>query len=84
MAVTKIDPREMPEKRQFWGRAVSEETVAIRALQPGEAIKFPCRWKHQHGNCSGYVSAYTTATKAGFQVTARCRDKVVYVMRTAE
>ena len=83
MVVTKIDPTEIPEGFSM-GRPLSEETVAIRALQPGEAIKFPCRWKHQHGNCSGYVSAYTTATKAGFQVTARCRDKVVYVMRTAE
>ncbi|MAH45504.1 hypothetical protein CMI37_06730 [Candidatus Pacearchaeota archaeon] len=84
MAVTKIDPSEIPEKRQFWGRPVSEETLAIRALQPGEAIKFPCRWKHHHGNCSGYVAAYSTAAKAGFKLTGRCRDGVVYVMRLPE
>jgi hypothetical protein len=84
MVVTKIDSSEIPAKLPFLGRPVSEETLAIRALQPGEAIKFPCRWKHHHGNCSGYVAAYSTAAKAGFKLTGRCRDKVVYVMRTAE
>jgi hypothetical protein len=79
MAVTKIDPQEIPDR---W--PASEETVAIRALQPGEAIKFPCRWTHQNSNCSGYVAAYNTATKAGFRMTGRCRDGVVYVMRLAE
>jgi len=79
MGVTKIDPSEIPERLRM-GRPLSEETVAIRALLPGEAIRFPCRWKHSR-ICHGYSSAVTTARRAGFCVRSVCRDGVVYVMR---
>ena len=82
MVVTKIDPTEIPEGFRM-GRPLSEETVAIRALLPGEAIKFPCRWKHSR-ICHGYSSVHSTARRAKFRVDSRCRDGVVYVMRRAE
>ena len=80
MAVTKIDPSEMPKKLLF-GRPLAEETVAIRALLPGEAIRFPCRWKHSDRLCHGSGLALQTAKRAGFRIRSVCRDGVVYVMR---
>ena len=82
MVVTKIDPLEIPEGFKM-GRPLTEETVAIRALLPGEAIRFPCRWKHSQ-ICHGYSSAVTTAKRAGFSIKCKCVDRVVYVMRLAE
>jgi hypothetical protein len=80
MVVTKIDPSEMPKKLLF-GRPLAEETVAIQALLPGEAIRFPCRWKHSDRLCHGYGLALQTAKRAGFRIRSVCRDGVVYVMR---
>jgi hypothetical protein len=80
MVVTKIDPSDMPKKLLF-GRPLAEETVAIRALLPGEAIRFPCRWKHSDRLCHGYGLALQTAKRAGFRIRSVCRDGVVYVMR---
>ena len=82
MGVPKIDPSEIPEGFSM-GRPLSEETVAIRALLPGEAIRFPCRWKHSR-ICHGYSSAVTAANRAGFSIKCKCVDRVVYVMRRAE
>ena len=80
--VTKIDSSEIPEKLPF-GRPKVEEFTAVRELQPGEAIRFPCRWKHgeRSGMCHGYSSVHSTARRAKFRVDSRCRDGVVYVMR---
>jgi hypothetical protein len=80
--VTKIDSSEIPEKLPF-GRPKVEEFTAVRELQPGEAIRFPCRWKHSR-ICHGYSSVHSTARRSGFSVDSRCRDGVVYVMRRAE
>lgn len=90
MAVTKIDPSEMPEMRV--GRIPDEESLAVAKLEPGEAIKFPCRWKHKikksgqpsPNACSGVNVVRATGSRAGFVVASTCRNKVVYVMRTAE
>ena len=80
--VTKIDSTEIPEGFRM-GRPLTEETVAIRALLPGEAIRFPCRWKHSR-ICHGYSSAVVAAKRAGFRIRSGCRDGVVYVMRLPE
>ena len=80
--VTKIDSTEIPEGFRM-GRPLTEETVAIRALLPGEAIKFPCRWKHSR-ICHGYGLAHQTAKRAGFRIRSVCRDGVGYVMRLPE
>ena len=80
--VTKIDPNEIPEGLRM-GRPLAEETVAIRALLPGEAIRFPCRWKHSR-ICHGYSSAVVAAKRAGFNIECKCVDRVVYVMRLPE
>jgi hypothetical protein len=76
MVVTKIDPQEIPKM----GRPIGEETAAVRALQPGEAIKFPCRWKHSYV-CHGAGSFRASAKDSGFRIITRCKDKMVYVMR---
>jgi len=83
MVVTKIDPTEIPEGFRI-GRPLTEETVAIRALLPGEAIRFPCRWKHSGRLCHGYSSVLVAAKRVGFRIKTKCRDEVVYVMRLAE
>ena len=76
--VTKIDLSEMPEITT--SRKPTEEGNAIRALQAGEAVKFPCRWKHGKG-CSGVIVAYSSVRSTGFKVSATCREGTVYVIR---
>ena len=87
MAVTKIDPQDMPEMRV--GRIPDEESLAVAKLEPGEAIKFPCRWKHRikksgqpsPNACVGASVVRAAGIRAGFVVASTCRNKVVYVMR---
>lgn len=61
-------------------RELAPELAAVRALQPGQAIKFPCRWRHTKV-CLGVVAAHGTRHKMGFKVQTRCSDKALYVRR---
>jgi hypothetical protein len=80
MAIEKIRPEDFPADE----RIRSDELTAVRALQPGEAVKFPCRWPHHKNVCMGLPGIYTTGRRHGFRVSIRCRDKMVYVMRKEE
>ena len=89
--VKKINPEDFP-RTKMRPRRLTVEMAAIRNLKHGEAIKFPCRWKHSRSKsgqtvCSGSSSAYQTARRArnegiiAFHVTVKCQRKVLYVMR---
>lgn len=60
---------------------LSPEMASVKALGPGEAICFPCRWEHRGYLCNGTALAYQTAHRHGFKIRSTCRDKVVYVGR---
>ena len=78
MAIEKILREDFPKSKN----GLSEESAAVMNLQPGEAVKFPCRWEHIGGShCKGSNNIYTAARRRGFRVSVRCRDKMVYVMR---
>jgi hypothetical protein len=77
MAIEKIPREDFPKS---WN-GLSEESAAVMNLQPGEAVKFPCRWPHHGSVCEGSNNLYTAARRRGFRVSVRCRDKMVYVMR---
>lgn len=81
--VEKIDPKDFPGVRVGGGRGPwpSEEMAAVQALQPGEALKFKCRWPHVDSLCKGYNPTYSIARRRGFRVSIICRDKTVYVLR---
>lgn len=83
MTIEKIRFEDMPD--QPLGRSTIPEFDAVRALNPGDAVKFACTWKHYDSNrtCGGATGAYTAAKKAGFVVKSYCRDGVVYVGRPA-
>ena len=78
MAIEKIRSEDFPRSERG---GLSEESVAVMALQSGEAVKFPCRWKHNGRICTGTNNAYQAAHRSGFHVSTRCRDKMIYVMR---
>ena len=64
----------------------SIESQAIRKLQPGEAIKYPCRWKHS-GNtksCHGAAMAAHAAKRENIHIRFRCYNGSVYVLRLEE
>lgn len=87
--VIKIEWDDYPARQDKRRLRARPEYDAVRALKIGEAIKFPCTWNHSvrfgHELCAG---------KSGSQIAVRndyperyieavCRDKVVYVRRTA-
>lgn len=82
MAIEKIRPEDFPLDGRSGIR--SDESAAVKALQPGEAVRYPCRWEHHGSLCKGYGAAYAMARRSGFRVSIRCRDKMVYVMRVEE
>lgn len=62
------------------GKTLAPELVAVRALQPGQAIKFPCRWPHGRG-CQGAAAAHITIRKMNFKIQTSCVDKILRVQR---
>jgi hypothetical protein len=83
MAIEKIQPEDFPRSERGLDllHGVSEEGAAVKALQPGEAVRYPCRWVHHGSLCKGANVAYAMARRHGFRVSVRCRDKMVYVLR---
>jgi hypothetical protein len=81
MAIEKIRPEDFPGPNPTGHRALTEESAAVMALQPGEVVRFPCRWRHRGSQCTGSNSLYQAGRRRGFRVSIRCRDKMVYVMR---
>ena len=78
--IIKIDPSEIPVS----GPKTRPEFDAVRALEVGEAIKFPCTWKHgKSGNCYGVLGIRSAMGKAK-PVKVRCNDGWVYVHRIGE
>ena len=70
------------------GLTARPEFEAVRALKVGEAIKFPCTWKHsirwgKYDICNGRAGAMGADRKDApykkFQTA--CIDKVIYVRR---
>ena len=81
--VEKIDIKDFPETTASQtGPPASDETKAVRQLQPGEAIKFPCRWPHGR-QCHGKGKFYAIARMSGFKIAAKCKDNMVFIKRHA-
>ena len=91
-----VEPDEIPEAflpGYRKGLKSSAEGNAIRALQEGKTIAFPCRWQHTeqknrklkngkwsyHRVCMGANFAHVTANRHGFRIKSTCKDKIVYV-----
>ena len=91
-----VEPDEIPEaflQGSPKGTPPSAEGNAIRGLQEGKTIAFPCRWKHSeqksrklkngkwsyHRVCMGTNFAHVTANRDGFRIKSTCKDKIVYV-----
>jgi len=91
MTIEFIRPDEIPRARR---RSPRPELAAVRGLEVGEAIKFPCRWKHGSGrfpsrDCTGRIGIYQAAHRErsyGRSVFVRtaCVDGTMYVERLAE
>jgi len=87
--VEKISWSELPP-RVVRGPVPQLEFQAVQKLEPGEAIKFPCRWKHSDRGaghlttiCSGVSNAYVHGRVHKLHLQALCRDGIVYVGRVA-
>ena len=79
--IIKIDPSEIP----IGGPKRRPEYDAVRALEVGEAIKFPCTWKHgKSGNCSGVVGIRATMPPPVKEFKFKCKDGWVYAHRIGE
>jgi len=87
--VTRIDMGDIPilekQGRNTVGHA---EFSAVRQLQPGEAIKFPCRWHHHgkgQGSCAGVLNTLRNGRVHGFRLHSICHEvdgeRTVYVGR---
>ena len=82
-AVQKISWAEMPEKGNR-GPVTQPEYAAVRDLELGEAIKFPCRWRHSGrgaSKCAGVLNTYVIARQRDMKLQSTCQDGVVYVGR---
>ena len=88
--ITKIEWDDYPEKEpRPRGLTARPEFNAVRALKIGEAIKFPCTWKHylrfgKYDICTGKSGTHL-ATRHAYPeryIEAVCVDKVIYVRRT--
>jgi hypothetical protein len=81
MGIKKISAEDFPKRKN----GPSEESTAVMNLQPGEAVKFPCRWPHDtninNDRCHANAQWYAAARRRGFRISVRCRDEMVYVMR---
>ena len=77
--IIKIDPSEIP----IGGPKTRPEFDAVRALEVGEAIKFPCTWKHSitTDQCSGTVTLWQIARGFKRKIYTVCSDKWLYVHR---
>ena len=93
-AITKIAFEDFPEARRPTGRRPSQEWDAVRDLKPGEAIKFPCRWKHtvttrwradgqsyDYAPCQARTTIAIIARGQQRKLQSACTDKWVYVRR---
>ena len=90
--ISSIEWNEFPERKpRPLGLSVRPEYEAVRALKIGEAIKFPCTWKHyisqaKQDTCYGKAGVYGAGRKYDpykkFQ--AACVDKVIYVRRVKD
>ena len=84
--IIKIDPSEMPDMSRGTNQA---EYDAVRALEAGEAIKFPCRWPHKgvrtiRYQCNAILYVRVIGQKARFSLSAKCHEGWVYVHRLSE
>mgnify|MGYP001575766636 FL=1 len=80
MTIEKISPAD------FWAQALrhKRETSAVRGLEADEALRFPCRWKHDHHNrdmCRFRSNVSAIGKKLGRTYHVTCHEKVVYVLR---
>ena len=86
MAIERIDPSTIPWRPRS-GRRSGPETKAVLALAVGEALKYPCRWKHTHykGNhyCGGGHVIHAGVKRYGISIRTTCQNGVLYVMRVA-
>lgn len=79
--IKKISMSDMPIIKR--GRRGQAEYNAVRALEEGEAISFPCRWKHRT-NCSGVANIKVIAQNSQHPrkiISAICIDGIVKVGR---
>ena len=73
-----IDPSDIPADSRS-----HPKLTAVRAMEPGMAIKMECDWTHSGTSCPGQVAAWALAKKTGFKVKTR-HDRVshlIYVWR---
>ena len=87
--IQRIEWEEFPARKPRVRAGVRPEFEAVRALKIGEAIKFPCTWKHylrfgKYDICTGKSGTHL-ATRHAYPeryIEAVCVDKVIYVRRT--
>lgn len=63
--------------------AHAKELALARALQPMEGFKVPCTYKHYARTCSGISAVGRIGRNAGWTISGRCKDRVLYVFRYA-
>ena len=72
------------------GKSICEESQAIREMQAGEVISYPCRWTHKTQKyasgkkptaCGGMSLAYQNGRGTNKIFQAFCEDEMVYVRR---
>lgn len=68
------------------GTGYSEESLLIKALEPLQGIKFPCRWKHHTSkagqtHCYGLSNFRSLGNKHNLNIRTRCKDGAVYIFR---
>jgi len=53
--IIKIDPSDMPDRQTHVGIYTRPEYDAVRALKEGDAIKFPCSFRHHPKHCRSFL-----------------------------
>ena len=59
----------------------SELTLAVRALEPGEALKVDCKWNHPSNNCGGSTQQHLQANRHGYKIRTSCKDGKLYIQK---
>ena len=76
--IEQVDIDDIPEKVFRGAGERAEEYSAVRSLDVGQAIAFPCRWHHS-GNggsqCAGVMNINNIARRYGWELRATCTDE---------
>ena len=81
--ITEVSMSDLPPMGRE-GKSTHEEFNAVRALEVGKAISFPCRWNHAGrggSTCNAVMNVGSIARRSNIMLRSICHEGRVYVGR---